>query len=152
MQNASYVARRGQLQTYFDRTAADAWAKLHDPGISNRDFGALVFGLWTPGQEDLTAPYLDRYLEEAFAGYGVEVLRVPSPDDASASGAPSTSPARGAREPPPGPIGPFPLVVVIDALRVRSTSATAPRSAPGRVRRRRPTARSARARRSTRRA
>ncbi len=28
MQNASYVARRGQLHTYFDRTAADAWAKL----------------------------------------------------------------------------------------------------------------------------
>jgi aminopeptidase N len=51
---------------------ADAWAKLHDPGISNRDFGALVFGLWTPGQEDLTAPYLDRYLEEApaIAGRG----------------------------------------------------------------------------------
>ena len=28
MQNASYLARRGQLHTYFDRTAADAWAKL----------------------------------------------------------------------------------------------------------------------------
>ena len=28
MQNASYGARRGQLHTYFDRTAADAWAKL----------------------------------------------------------------------------------------------------------------------------
>lgn len=28
MQNASYVARRGQLHTYFDRTAADAWARL----------------------------------------------------------------------------------------------------------------------------
>ena len=28
MQNASYVARRGQLHTYFDHTAADAWAKL----------------------------------------------------------------------------------------------------------------------------
>lgn len=28
MQTASYVARRGQLHTYFDRTAADAWAKL----------------------------------------------------------------------------------------------------------------------------
>jgi aminopeptidase N len=44
---------------------ADAWARLRDPGISNRDFGAVVFGLWTPGQEDLTAPYLERYLEEA---------------------------------------------------------------------------------------
>ena len=44
---------------------ADAWTKLHDPRISNRDFGAVVFGLWTPGQEDLTVPYLDRYLDEA---------------------------------------------------------------------------------------
>src|SRR5204863_673083 len=38
---------------------------LHDPKISNRDFSAVVFGLWTPGQEDLTVPYLDRYLDEA---------------------------------------------------------------------------------------
>jgi aminopeptidase N len=44
---------------------AGAWASLHDPKISNRDFGAVVFGLWTPGQEELTAPYLARYLEEA---------------------------------------------------------------------------------------
>jgi magnesium-protoporphyrin O-methyltransferase len=28
MNNTDYVARRGQLQTYFDRTAADAWARL----------------------------------------------------------------------------------------------------------------------------
>ena len=28
MRNASYIARRGQLHTYFDRTASDAWAKL----------------------------------------------------------------------------------------------------------------------------
>lgn len=28
MQNASYVARRGQLQTYFDRTAVEAWSRL----------------------------------------------------------------------------------------------------------------------------
>ena len=44
---------------------AEAWASLHDPKISNRDFGAVVFGLWTPGQEELTVPYLDRYLDEA---------------------------------------------------------------------------------------
>ena len=44
---------------------AEAWASLHDPKISNRDFAAVVFGLWTPGQEELTAPYLARYLEEA---------------------------------------------------------------------------------------
>jgi magnesium-protoporphyrin O-methyltransferase len=28
MQTVSYQARRGQLQTYFDRTAVDAWARL----------------------------------------------------------------------------------------------------------------------------
>ena len=28
MNSASYIERRGQLETYFDRTAADAWAKL----------------------------------------------------------------------------------------------------------------------------
>ena len=28
MQSGSYLARRGQLETYFDRTAADAWKRL----------------------------------------------------------------------------------------------------------------------------
>ncbi len=28
MSSATYLARRGQLETYFDRTAADAWARL----------------------------------------------------------------------------------------------------------------------------
>ena len=28
MSSASYLSRRGELETYFDRTAADAWAKL----------------------------------------------------------------------------------------------------------------------------
>ncbi|MGQ0700954.1 MAG: magnesium protoporphyrin IX methyltransferase [Panacagrimonas sp.] len=28
MSNATYIQRRGQLETYFDRTAADAWARL----------------------------------------------------------------------------------------------------------------------------
>jgi magnesium-protoporphyrin O-methyltransferase len=28
MSSATYIARRGELETYFDRTAADAWAKL----------------------------------------------------------------------------------------------------------------------------
>src|SRR5215470_76005 len=28
MQSLSYLERRGQLETYFDRTAADAWSKL----------------------------------------------------------------------------------------------------------------------------
>jgi aminopeptidase N len=44
---------------------AEAWARAVDPHVSNRDFEALVAGLWTPGQEDLTAPYVSRYLEQA---------------------------------------------------------------------------------------
>jgi aminopeptidase N len=44
---------------------ADAWRQIVDPSVSNRDFEALVAGLWTPGQEDVFAPYLDRYLEDA---------------------------------------------------------------------------------------
>jgi aminopeptidase N len=43
----------------------DAWRRICDRGVSNRDFTALVSGLWTPGQEELFAPYLDRYLEDA---------------------------------------------------------------------------------------
>ena len=43
---------------------ADAWQRIVDPTVSNRDFEALVAGLWTPGQEELFAPYVVRYLEE----------------------------------------------------------------------------------------
>jgi aminopeptidase N len=43
----------------------DAWQRICDSNVSNRDFTALVAGLWTPGQEELFAPYLDRYLEDA---------------------------------------------------------------------------------------
>ncbi|HAE00113.1 MAG TPA: magnesium protoporphyrin IX methyltransferase, partial [Rhodospirillaceae bacterium] len=28
METGTYIARRGQLETYFDRTAVEAWAKL----------------------------------------------------------------------------------------------------------------------------
>ena len=44
---------------------ADAWQRIVDPSVSNRDFEALVAGLWTPGQEEVFEPYLDRYLEDA---------------------------------------------------------------------------------------
>jgi aminopeptidase N len=43
----------------------EAWRGIVDPTVSNRDFEALVAGLWTPGQEEFFAPYLDRYLAEA---------------------------------------------------------------------------------------
>jgi aminopeptidase N len=42
-----------------------AWRQLLDPHVSNRDFGALVAGIWSAGQEELVEPYLDRYLEDA---------------------------------------------------------------------------------------
>ena len=44
---------------------ADAWRQLTEPGVSNRDFEALVAGLWSAGQEELCAPYVQRYLNEA---------------------------------------------------------------------------------------
>jgi len=44
---------------------AEAWERLVDPAVSNRDFEALVAGLWTSGQADLCAPYVQRYLDEA---------------------------------------------------------------------------------------
>jgi aminopeptidase N len=43
----------------------EAWQRLLDPQVSNRDFGAIVAGFWTAGQEDLVAPYLGRYLDDA---------------------------------------------------------------------------------------
>ncbi len=43
----------------------EAWQKILDPQVSNRDFGAIVAGLWSTGQEELVEPYLDRYLEDA---------------------------------------------------------------------------------------
>jgi aminopeptidase N len=43
----------------------EAWRQIRETTVSNRDFTALVAGLWTPGQEELFAPYLDRYLEDA---------------------------------------------------------------------------------------
>jgi aminopeptidase N len=42
----------------------DAWSRIVDPTVSNRDFEALVSGLWTPGQEEFFAPYVDRYLQD----------------------------------------------------------------------------------------
>ncbi|MGF1508073.1 MAG: magnesium protoporphyrin IX methyltransferase [Myxococcota bacterium] len=36
MSDGSYIQRRGQLEAYFDRTAADAWAKLTSDGPVSR--------------------------------------------------------------------------------------------------------------------
>ena len=47
------------------RAKEEAWNQLLDPHVSNRDFGAIVAGLWSSGQEELVEPYLDRYLEDA---------------------------------------------------------------------------------------
>jgi aminopeptidase N len=47
------------------RAKEDAWQKLVDPHVSNRDFDAIVAGVWTAGQEELVEPYLERYLDDA---------------------------------------------------------------------------------------
>jgi aminopeptidase N len=54
------------------RAKEEAWRQIVDPQVSNRDFEALIAGLWTAGQDELVAPYLDRYLEDAprIAGRG----------------------------------------------------------------------------------
>ncbi len=58
MQSASYLARRGQLETYFDRTAADAWKRLtSDVPVSGiratvragRDRMRATLMSWLPG-------------------------------------------------------------------------------------------------------
>ena len=58
MQSATYLARRGQLETYFDRTAADAWKRLtSDAPVSGiratvragRDRMRATLMSWLPG-------------------------------------------------------------------------------------------------------
>jgi aminopeptidase N len=44
---------------------AEAWSLFIDPHTSNREFEALAMGLWTAGQEEVSAPYLPRYLAAA---------------------------------------------------------------------------------------
>jgi aminopeptidase N len=64
--SSGYQASLTALASRPDAAAkADAWRQIVDPTVSNRDFDALVAGLWTAGQEDLCAPFLDRYLEDA---------------------------------------------------------------------------------------
>jgi aminopeptidase N len=61
-QQASLAALAGRPEP---AAKEDAWRQICDPGVSNRDFTALVSGLWTPGQDQLFTPYLERYLEDA---------------------------------------------------------------------------------------
>jgi aminopeptidase N len=64
--SSGYQASLTALASRPDAAAKDdAWKQIVDPTVSNRDFEALVAGLWTPGQEDLCAPYFERYLEDA---------------------------------------------------------------------------------------
>ena len=80
---------------------ADAWTRLIDPSVSNRDFEALVTGLWTPGQEELCEPYVARYLGEApriaaaraglRAGGGVRCAAVADGRSSGSSGCVTTS-------------------------------------------------------------
>jgi aminopeptidase N len=43
---------------------AEAWTVASDPTVGNRLFRATMRGLWSPGQADLVAPYVERYLRE----------------------------------------------------------------------------------------
>jgi len=65
MQTATYQSRRSQIETYFDRTAADAWARLtSDAPVSGiratvragRDEMRQTLLSWLP--EDLTGKRL----------------------------------------------------------------------------------------------
>jgi aminopeptidase N len=64
----SASGHEASLTARASRPAADAkesaWRQVVDPTVSNRDFEALIAGMWTPGQEELNAPYLARYLED----------------------------------------------------------------------------------------
>ncbi|WP_310964675.1 M1 family aminopeptidase [Nocardioides terrisoli] len=42
-----------------------AWAAMHSSSCSNRDYVALSEGFWSRRQVALTAPWLDRYLDES---------------------------------------------------------------------------------------
>jgi aminopeptidase N len=55
-----------------------AWAVVSDPAVDNRLFTATMGGLWSPGQEELLAPYVDRYLRQAprWAGRGASFAQV----------------------------------------------------------------------------
>jgi aminopeptidase N len=64
--SSGYQSSLTALASRPDPAAKDeAWERIVDPTVSNRDFEALVAGLWTAGQEDLVAPYVARYLEDA---------------------------------------------------------------------------------------
>jgi aminopeptidase N len=63
--SSGYQASLTALASRPDPAAkAEAWEQVLDHSVSNRDFEALVTGLWTPGQADLCAPYVQRYLDE----------------------------------------------------------------------------------------
>ncbi len=55
-----------------------AWAVVSDPAVDNRLFTATMGGLWSPGQAELLAPYVERYLRQApdWAGRGASFAQV----------------------------------------------------------------------------
>jgi len=44
---------------------AEAWQQMHAPDVSNREYVALATGLWRPGQHELVADLLDRYVTDS---------------------------------------------------------------------------------------
>jgi magnesium-protoporphyrin O-methyltransferase len=62
MINASYIERRGELQTYFDRTAAEAWARLTSTAPVSR-----IRATVRAGRDQMRATLLS-YLPQHLAG------------------------------------------------------------------------------------
>ena len=63
MRETAYLARRGEIEEYFDRTAADAWARLtSDVPVSGirktvregRDTMRALIGSWVAPQKGVT--------------------------------------------------------------------------------------------------
>lgn len=65
MENATYLARRRQLEVYFDRTAADAWAKLTAEGPVSRIRASV-----RAGRDEMRATLLS-YLPDDLRGQRV---------------------------------------------------------------------------------
>ena len=62
MQTPSYIARRGQLETYFDRTAVEAWSRLtSDAPVSK------IRATVRAGRNDMRQTILD-YLPQDLTG------------------------------------------------------------------------------------
>jgi aminopeptidase N len=56
-----------------------AWAAATGPDLSNSEVRAVTAGFWRPGQDELLAPYVDRYVAELPAVWGRRSPEVAGP-------------------------------------------------------------------------